>query len=657
MGKTIGIDLGTSNSAGAVAFGKNEVVMIESKYGKSKFGKNFPSFVLFDHNGAKQMVGELAKAKLANNPKLVIWGVKRIVGLSYREAKERGELQRFRYDIEEGRDGGIMIKVGPEYYTPSHILGFILKEIKEDAENKASNPLIGGPIDKAVITVPAYFKATRTEPIIEAARQAGFTDIKIIPEPTAAAISYGLKIDKEATLLTFDLGGGTLDVTLLQIVRDEKGELISGELCTSGHEALGGVDMDELLKNYLITKCNLSHIEKDDVKMSMLRDEAERAKIRLSTKERTDVDLPTGACVELTRKELEDVLRPILDKCRAPIRLALQLAKLNGQDIDHILFVGGPTHMPCVREVVKSELESLGARKEVIEEIGVIGKEGFSINPMECVAQGASITSAGIMAPSRINVAEGYGTMLWPVPGLPNYYASIIPENSPCPIIGTCRIRHNSRRGLQVPVPLVAKRPDPDKSTPSNIVYTYVELGHFTISITPTGEEPLVDVNLRITDNKALVATLVHVQTRRRVTYENLNALSGEEKNLQDHTPPFSSDDTPDEQKDRQKDTTIEKPAGWSRKQLESLIHVAQTAKDLVPGSSRSDTRVMKKLGEIDLLIKGAVEANYRNPNDHCPDISNRIRELLNILFGLKVIKEKEFRSYLEQISKIAREF
>ncbi|HUT77843.1 MAG TPA: Hsp70 family protein, partial [Polyangia bacterium] len=231
MGRSIGIDLGTYNSAAAVAVGRNRVAMIESRYGKTLYGKSFPSFVLFDHNGNRQLVGQRAREELPLNPKLVVWGVKRLVGLSYQAAREAGELDRFRYELEEGPGGGILIRVGDERFTPSHILEHILREIKEDAENSRVNPLVGGPVDRAVISIPAYFKAIRTAPIIEAARHAGFAEVDTIAEPTAAAIQYCLDVPQEAHLLAFDIGAGTLDVTVMLVV-NEQGELVPGELCT-----------------------------------------------------------------------------------------------------------------------------------------------------------------------------------------------------------------------------------------------------------------------------------------------------------------------------------------------------------------------------------------------------------------------------------------
>lgn len=213
MKKAIGIDLGTYNSSAAFAT-EREVIIVESRYGKTVYGKNFPSFVLFDHNGKMQMVGKTAKAQGLRDPKLLVWGVKRLVGLSFDQARSQGEFRRFKYDVEKGPGGSILIRVGEERYTPSHILELILREIKQDAENTKVNPMIGSGVERAVISVPAYFDATRVAPILNAGKNAGFTEVETIAEPTAAAMSYDVEIKKKARILTFDLGAGTLDVTV-----------------------------------------------------------------------------------------------------------------------------------------------------------------------------------------------------------------------------------------------------------------------------------------------------------------------------------------------------------------------------------------------------------------------------------------------------------
>jgi len=651
MAQAIGIDLGTYNSAAAVALGRNRVAMIESKYGKTLYGKSFPSFVLFDHHGHRQLVGQRAREELALNPSLVVWGVKRLVGLSYQAALEAGELDRFKYGVEEGPGGTILIKVGEERYTPSHILEFILREIKEDAENAAVNPLLGGVIDRAIISIPAYFKAIRTAPIIEAARHAGFEQVDTIAEPTAAAIQYCLEIEQEANLLAFDIGAGTLDVTVMLVV-DEQGELIPGELCTSGHEALGGIDMDDLLFSYVVDRYGLGDIGEDASRRGILAAEIEKAKIRLSAREIATIDLPGDKTVKITRDELESVLAPLLDKCRGPIRVALQQAGIGASDLDKVLFIGGPSNMPCIRRLVHEELARLGARPTVLGEIETLERDGLPVDPMECVAKGASLKAGRIIEPVGKVIAEGYGTIYGPVEDADDYYEPIIKENSHYPISGTNMLCHGNPDALEVPISLVAKRPDVERSTEEQTVYRYEYLGNYTLGITPQRRLPSIEIQLKVTDDKRVIANLVHTQTRQQVRYEGLDLLKGQEMELQEHTPPAMF---------RQQDiallneTVTNRRGTWTETHLEQHLHVAREALELV--REATNDKLSRAMREVERAIGRAVEAERPNPNEDCPNVSNRTKELLDTLRqpGINQITMEEFRRYMDQLIKIAQ--
>ncbi len=651
MSKVIGIDLGTYNSAASVALGRNRIVMVESKYGRTLYGKSFPSFVLFDRQGGRQMVGQRAREEMSINPDLVVWGVKRLVGLSYQQALEMGELSRFSYGIEEGPGGTILIRVGEERYTPSHILEFILREIKEDAENPKVNPTLGGPVDGAVISIPAYFKAIRTGPIVEAAHRAGFEEVDTIAEPTAAAIQYCLEIDREANLLAFDIGAGTLDVTVMLVVNEED-ELIPGELCTSGHEALGGIDMDDAIISHVITSHGLSSLRGDHAMMAIIKEEVEKAKIRLSSRTSTTIELPQGQSITLTRHELEEVLSPLLDRCRGPVRVALQQSGLEAGDLDHVLFIGGPTHMPCIRRVVREELEKLWARSSVLEAVAGMETGKLPVDPMECVARGASLKAGKIIEPIGKVIAEGYGTIYGPIDGCDDFYEPIIRENSNYPISDSAVLCHPDPKALEVPIPLVAKRPDVDRCTAEKTVYRYEYLGNYTLSITPTGKVPSIDVILQVTDDKRIVANLVHAQTHQKVRFEGLDLLMGEEIQLQEHTPPerWTRKDV-----ERFRDTVRHKKSRWTRTHLEHHIHVAQEALALVAGPG--NPKVEAAMSGVRNAVSKPVENDYRFPNDDCPNISNRIKELLDTLRQPEVgqISEEEFRRYLDELITIAR--
>jgi molecular chaperone DnaK len=542
------------------------------------------------------------------------------------------------------------VRVAEERFTPSHILEIILREIKADAENPAINPMLSGTVESAVISIPAYFKAIRTGPIVEAAMRAGFEEVDTIAEPTAAAIHYCLDVEDEARLLAFDIGAGTLDVTVMLAVNEE-GELIPGELCTSGHESLGGIDMDDRIAAHVIETNDLAGIESDPAARAIFSEEMERAKIRLSTEEATTVDLPGGHSVRLTRGELEEVLSPLLDRLRGPIRVALAQAGLTASDLDHVLFIGGPTHMPSVRRVVIEELTELGARRALTDGLRAMQREGLPVDPMECVARGASLKAGKVIEPVGKVVAEGYGTIYGPVPGHDDYYAPIIAENSNYPITESGVLTHPNPKALEVPVPLVAKRPDVDRSTADEIVYRYEYLGNYTLGITPTGRMPQVDIVLTVTDDKRMIANLVRSQTHQKVRFEGLDMLEGTELSLQEHTRPerWTRADL-----ERMKKDVKHKKSRWTRAHLEHHLHVAREALELV--ADPGHPRVKRAVREVRSAVDRAVDDGLRHPNDHCPTLSNRIKELLDTLRqpGIALISEEEFRDYLDQLARIA---
>ena len=357
--KIIGIDLGTSNSAAAVLIG-GKPTMIPSAEGTTMYGKAFPSVVAFTKDGTL-LVGEPARRQAVSNPKRTILAVKRKMGTNYK------------------------YKINGKEYTPQQISAFILQKIKRDAEE-----FLGEKIEKAVITVPAYFDDNQRQATKDAGAIAGLEVMRIINEPTAAALAYGLdRSEHELKILVFDFGGGTLDVTIMEF-----GEGVFEVRSTSGDTQLGGTDMDKAIMDYIIEEFKKKEgidLRNDSIAMQRLREAAEKAKIELSTMLETDINLPfitsdkTGPKhlqMKLTRAKLEQLVEPILERCKGPIERALNDAKLKPSDIDKIILVGGPTRMPCVRKFVE-------------DYIGKKAERG--VDPMECVAQGAAI-QAGVLA-------------------------------------------------------------------------------------------------------------------------------------------------------------------------------------------------------------------------------------------------------------------
>jgi len=357
--KIIGIDLGTSNSAAAV-LQAGKPTIIPSAEGTTAYGKAFPSVVAFTKDGQK-LVGEPARRQAVSNPKGTITAAKRKMGKS------------FEYNI-HGKT-----------YTPQQISAFILQKIKKDAEE-----FIGEPITKAVITVPAYFDDNQRQATKDAGTIAGLEVVRLVNEPTAASMAYGLdKMDKEIKILVFDLGGGTLDVTVMDF-----SEGVFEVKSTSGDTQLGGTDMDEALVDFLASEFRKTEgidLSKDSTAMQRLREAAEKAKIELSTVFETDLNLPFITStnegpkhmqIKLTRAKLEQLIDPIIKRCKHPTEQALKDSKLTLKDIDKIILVGGPTRMPIVRKFVED----------------IVGKKAErGVDPMECVAQGAAI-QAGVLA-------------------------------------------------------------------------------------------------------------------------------------------------------------------------------------------------------------------------------------------------------------------
>jgi len=358
--KIIGIDLGTSNSAAAVLVGGKPTI-IPSAEGATQYGKAFPSYVAFTPDG-QRLVGEPARRQAVTNPENTISAIKRSMGTDYK------------------------VNVMGKQYSPQEISAFILQKIKKDAE-----AFLGEEVHKAVITVPAYFNDNQRTATKDAGTIAGLEVVRLVNEPTAASLAYGIDKEEEEELeiMVFDFGGGTLDVTIMEF-----GGGVFEVKSTSGDTKLGGTDMDNAIMNYLASEFKKDtgvDLMVDDQAVQRLREAAEKAKIELSTTLTTDINLPfITATAEgpkhltttLTRAKLEELVDPIIKRCSGPMEQALSDAKMTKSDIDKIILVGGPTRMPVVQKFVEN----------------FIGKPiERGIDPMECVAMGAAI-QGGVLA-------------------------------------------------------------------------------------------------------------------------------------------------------------------------------------------------------------------------------------------------------------------
>ena len=359
--KIIGIDLGTSNSAASVLIGGKPTV-IPSAEGASQYGKAFPSYVAYTEDG-QRLVGEPARRQAVTNPENTISAFKRSMGTDRK------------------------FSIQGKQYSPQEISAALLQKIKKDAES-----FLGEPVEKAVITVPAYFDDNQRTATKDAGTIAGLDVVRLVNEPTAASLAYGIdkQSDDDINILVFDLGGGTLDVTIMEF-----GDGVFEVQSTSGDTQLGGTDMDNAILKYLadeFKKTDGIDLMEDDQAVQRLREAAEKAKIELSTTLTSQVNLPfisMGAdgkphnlINDLSRAKLEELVDPIVKKCGTPIKQALDDAKMTRDDIDKIILVGGPTRMPCVQKFVE-------------DYIGKNVERG--IDPMEGVAMGAAI-QGGVLA-------------------------------------------------------------------------------------------------------------------------------------------------------------------------------------------------------------------------------------------------------------------
>lgn len=376
MAKILGIDLGTTNSAVAyMVAGKPEVIP------NAEGNRTTPSVVAVNKSG-ERLVGQVAQRQRVTNPKNTIYGIKRLIGRKFEDQEVQRDLDIMPYEIVK-KGGGVAVKLGGEDKTPEEISAMILSKLKSDAES-----FLGEKVTEAVITVPAYFNDSQRQATKDAGKIAGLEVKRIINEPTAAALAYGLDQKKEEKIVVFDLGGGTFDVSVLEL-----GDGVFEVRSTNGDTHLGGEDFDNRIVNHFIDvfkKQEGIDLKNDKAAMQRLKDEAEKAKKELSSTTETDINLPFITAdasgpkhfeYKLTRAKLEELVADLIDRLKQPVDNALKDAKLKPSDIDEIVLVGGMTRMPAVVERVKT----------------IFGKEPLKgVNPDEVVAIGAAI-QAGVL--------------------------------------------------------------------------------------------------------------------------------------------------------------------------------------------------------------------------------------------------------------------
>ncbi|WP_058985601.1 molecular chaperone DnaK [Hugonella massiliensis] len=377
MSKIIGIDLGTTNSAMAVMEGSEPEILVNAEGDRTT-----PSVVGFRKDG-ERVVGKAAKNQAVTNPENTISSVKRFIGRSYQETLD--EQKTVSYNVKNGKDGRAVIDIDGKDYMPEEISAMVLQKLKTDAEKQ-----VGSPITQAVITVPAYFNDAQRQATKDAGKIAGLEVMRIINEPTAAALAYGLdKTNKDEKVLVFDLGGGTFDVSVLEL-----GDGVFEVCSTAGDNHLGGDDWDQRVIDWMADKFKQENgidLRGDKMALQRLKEAAEKAKIELSSTTQTNINLPfitadaTGPKhldYTLTRAEFERITRDLLERCKQPVQRALSDANLSTGDVNEVLLVGGSSRMPAVQDLVKT----------------ITGKQpNMSVNPDEVVAMGAAV-QGGVLA-------------------------------------------------------------------------------------------------------------------------------------------------------------------------------------------------------------------------------------------------------------------
>lgn len=377
MSKIIGIDLGTTNSAIAYMSGGKPNVIVNSQGGRLT-----PSVVAVDDKG-ETLVGAPAKNQAVTNPEGTVYSVKRLIGRPWDDPEVQRDKELLPFEMRKSSSGGVEVKMGDGWYSPQEISAKILGKLKKDAEE-----FLGEEVKEAVITVPAYFDDSQRQATKDAGKIAGLVVKRIVNEPTAAALAYGLEGGKDEKIAVFDLGGGTFDISILEI-----GEGVFEVISTNGDTHLGGDDFDQKIIDHLADKFKADtgiDLRNDRTALQRLKEAAEKAKIELSTSEQTEINIPYITAdasgpkhlkVNMTRSELEKLTSDLIEQTEGPTKKALKDANLKVEDIDQVLLVGGMTRMPAVMRKVKE----------------LFGKEpNKSVNPDEVVAIGAAV-QAGVL--------------------------------------------------------------------------------------------------------------------------------------------------------------------------------------------------------------------------------------------------------------------
>ncbi|HRQ09400.1 MAG: molecular chaperone DnaK [Truepera sp.] len=561
MAKAVGIDLGTTNSVIAVMEGSEPAVLVNAEGNRTT-----PSVVAF--KGEQRLIGQVAKRQAVLNPKGTLFEIKRYIGRTWDEIKD--EAERAPYEVVRGDDGGVRFVVEGTQYTPEEISAMVLRKLVTDAGER-----LGETITKAVITVPAYFNNSQREATQNAGRIAGLEVLRIVNEPTAAALAYGLEKKGNETVLVFDLGGGTFDVSVLEV-----GDGVFEVRSTSGDTHLGGSDMDYAIVAWLADDFKKQYdvdLRKDKQALQRLIEAAEKAKIELSGLPETTISLPFISMdpasntplyldTKLTRSKFEELIDPLLKRVRGPLEQALKDAKLGAKDIDEIILVGGATRVPAVKKIVKD----------------ILGKDpNQSVNPDEVVALGAAV-QAGVLTGTVDDIVLLDVTPLsLGVETKGGVFTKLIDRNTTVPVRKSevFSTADNNQTGVEVHV-LQGERP---------MAAHNKSLGRFKLDGIPPmpAGVPQIEITYDMDANGILHVTAKEKSTSKAasITIQNTTTLS------EDEVDRMVKDAAANAETDR-----AAKELAESKNQLDGLKLQARKALDEAAGASAEDKKPVEDL-------------------------------------------------------------
>ena len=575
MAKIIGIDLGTSNSAAATFIGGKPTIIPSAEGVTITGGKAFPSVIAFTKDG-QRLIGEPARRQAISNPERTITAIKRKMGTNYK------------------------VTIDGKSYSPQEISAMLLRKIKEDAE-----AFLGEPVTQAIITVPAYFNDNQRQATKDAGQIAGLEVLRLINEPTAAAFAYGLdKSDKSLKIVVLDLGGGTFDITLMEMATG-----VFEVIATSGDTQLGGTDMDKLLVAHITTEFQRQYgidLNKDPMALERVREAAEKTKIELSTTMSSDINLPYLTAdssgpkhlqMSLTRAKLEQIIESVLNRLDEPITRALEDAKINSNQIDKIILVGGPTRMPSVRA-------------KFAKYFGREPERG--VDPMECVALGAAIQGAVLQGEVKDMILLDVTPLSLGVETLGNVFTKLIERNTTIPTKKTeiFSTAADNQPGVEIHV-LQGER---------SMAKDDITLGKFNLAGIPPAPRgvPQIEVTFDIDANGILNVSAKDLGTGRQqaITITASTKMSEDDIKKKVHEAEMHA-----EEDHRIKEMIDAKNQG------ESLIY--QTEKLLRDNADKVDAALKSKIDQKVLALKGAIQGDDLSRIKHTiEDLTTTLHEL-----------------------------